>query len=354
MGAASALVVVLTVAIPASAQAAAQTGQSAEASTPVETMSGTIDLQNNGLTGQVSIGRGSMSLEAELTESGPQGEFSFGVPDQFSVSMSSANGTVQSTICGVIGLQEITASGGQGSGLQLEFHNAAQDPVDCAPASAGLTMAPFIGAVQAAPPLEPASVQQDGADLLRRLFVLGLTAGLLFLFAPGISAPLAAAAQTAPWSRLGLGLAAVIAVPVVGVLVFVFGLTIGLWWLGVLVLMSFVILLAGSVAMSGLVLGAWILERLHQQRIPAVAGFGLGLLLLTLLGLIPVIGVLVNVVAVIYGAGALLLLPRTRESERTVAVELEQPATVSLPPTPQPLSTPETTTDGEVVGPRAA
>ena len=80
---------------------------------PIETLSGTIDLQRNTLNGQVALGRGSVSLGARLTDAGPEGELSLGVPDLFSVAMSSANGMVQSTICGVVGPQEITVSGAQ-------------------------------------------------------------------------------------------------------------------------------------------------------------------------------------------------------------------------------------------------
>jgi hypothetical protein len=315
---------------------------------PLETLSGSIDLQRNALNGQVSLGRGSVSLGARLTDGAPEGQFNFGIPALFSIAMSTGNGVVQSTLCGVIGPQEITLTAAQGSGVHVDFHNAADDPTACTPAPAGPIMAPNIDAVQAGPPPDAESVQQDGPELGRRLVVLGLTAGLLFLFAPRISAPLTVTARRAPWSRLGLGLCATIALPVTGVSIFVFGLTLGLWWLGLLVLVGFVSLLLLSMTMSGLVLGAWLRQTLPHSRMPEAAFFAVGLLAMILLGLLPWVGALINVAALIYGAGVLLLLPRTRQPElaMTTATVPEQP----LPVVPAA----EAPADGEVVGPRAA
>ena len=302
-----------------------------------------IDLQRNTLSGQLAVGRGSVLLDATLTADGPQGRLNLGVPDQFAVSISSENGTIASTICGVVGPQEITLRAAQLSGLHIEFQNAAENANACGPASTGLTMAPYIGAVQVTPPPAATTVQQDGTDLLRRFFVLVLIAGLLFVFAPGISTPLLAAARTAPWSRLGLGLGAIIVVPVVGVLIFVLGLTLGLWWLGLLVLMAFALLLAGSLAMAGLVLGAFIVDRL-QGRIPSLVGFVLGLLLLVAFGVLPLLGLPVTVVALVYGAGALLLLPRTHQAQAAVSVIPDLVATdLTAQTVPQPPPTSEPT-----------
>jgi hypothetical protein len=322
---------------------------------PLDTLSGSIDLQRNALNGQVSLGRGSVSLGARLTEAGPEGQFSFGVPALFSIAMSTGNGVVQSTVCGVVGPQEITLSAGQGSGARVDFHNAADDPTACTPATTGLTMAPNVDAFQAGPPPDAESVQQDGPELGRRLVVLGLTAGLLFLFAPRISAPLTVTARRAPWSRLGLGLCATIALPVTGVLIFVFGLTLGLWWLGLLVLVGFVSLLLLSMTMTGLVLGAWLRQMLPHARMPEAVFFAVGLLGLILLGLLPWIGALINVAALIYGAGVLLLLPRTRQPELAVTTVIlpEQPLPVA-PAVVAPAAETPAPADGEVVGPRAA
>jgi hypothetical protein len=108
--------------------------------------------------------------------------------------------------------------------------------------------------------------------------------------------------------------------------------------------LAFAFLLDLSFAMAGLVLGAWLLQRFFQPqpRVPEAAFFGLGLLVLILLGLLPWVGALINLLALIYGAGAVLLLPRTRQPEPAVTRLAEEPLTVTA------------AADGEVVGPRAA
>jgi hypothetical protein len=76
-------------------------------------------------------------------------------------------------------------------------------------------------------------------------------------------------------------------------------------------------LLALSMAVSGLVLGTWLRERSRQPRIPALVALVVGLAVITFLGLLPTVGPIVNVVALAYGAGALMMLPRSNQSART-------------------------------------
>jgi hypothetical protein len=234
-------------------------------------------------------------------------------------------------MCGVFGSQAVTVNAVRGSGVNIELHNADDDSSACTlpnTAIAGLTMAPLVSAAQASQGSAAVTAQDTLLDALRRLLILALISWLLFLFAPGLSAPLLTAARSRPWSRLGLGLCALVTVPVLGVVIFLVGLSLDLWWLGLLVLMFFAALLAVSMATSGLVLGAWLVQWIRGTRVPAVAAFGAGLLVLTLLGLLPTIGALVNVLAFAYGAGALMLLARgsgTRAAPALVSTTGTQP-----------------------------
>jgi hypothetical protein len=124
----------------------------------------------------------------------------------------------------------------------------------------------------------------------------------------------------------------VITVPVIGVLVFIMGLSVGLWWFGLLVLAAYACLLAISLAVAGLVLGVSLVQRIREPHIPWLVALAAGLLVLTVLGLLPSVGALVNVVAVVYGMGALLLLPRQRQEDGRIVPLVSSPgAEAALP-----------------------
>lgn len=329
-----------------------------------QTLNGSIDVQRGSVNGEVTLGRGNVGLNAQLADTGPQGRFMLEVPGQFALAVSAADGSIAgSTICGVVGSQELTASAGRGDGLHLDFHNADNDPSACAlpgTITSTVMLAPSLTFAQIVPRSDGTTALDSILDAVQRLVVLSIIGALLFVFAPGLSTPLAATALTAPWSRLGLGLSLLIAVPVIGVSIFIAGLTVGLWWFGLLVLMFFACLLAASMAVTGLVVGAWLLARYRARSIPTVAGFAAGLLVLSVLSLLPVLGPVVNLVALAYGAGALMLLPRAVKPAAVAAAELVRPP-VADQVEPLPVVTPaaavavaDALTNGDVNGPRAA
>jgi hypothetical protein len=303
-------------------------------------MTGAIDLQRGGIDAQVAFERANVALNAKLTDNGPEGTFSVATPFPFTATVNAVSGNVDAALCGMLGSQGARVSGGLGSGLHIQFLDADADPNACTPPTTALTMAPIILA-QAAPPADTGF----GNNLtvgLRRLLVLAIISGLLFVFIPGLWTPVGATARTAPWSRLGLGLCLLIALPVVGVLLFMVGLSLGLWWFGLLVLLVFVCILAAGVTLTGVVAGAWLLQRIRDPRVPPIAAVAVGLLALTVLGLLPTVGAAVTVLAMIYGAGALLLLPR---AVQTPAPALQPAAVVNgavvpMPPPPEPVSAP--------------
>jgi hypothetical protein len=284
-----------------------------------DTMSGAINVQRGALDAQVMLNRGSLALNANLTDNGPEGQFTLSVPGTFSLVLSSSNGSIQSAVCGVVGGQQLSASGGPGSGLHLQFSGTDGSTTACSPPSAAfvepLTMGPMQQFAQAQSTADAAAIQQDTLDGLRRLLILVLVGGLLFVFVPHLAGPLRATAQATPWSRLGLGLCLAIALPVLGVAIFIVGLPLGLWWLGLLVLMADAFLIALSLTVAGLVLGAYFMERVGSDRVPPLVWFGAGLVVLIVLTELPVIGGIVALLGHIYGMGALVLLPRARAAE---------------------------------------
>jgi hypothetical protein len=352
-----ALVLVLTLAGPRSVFAAGPGLAS-------DSMSGAINVQRGALDAQVMLDRGSVALNASMTENGPEGQFTLSVPGAFSLQLSNANGSVQSAVCGVVGAQQLTASGGPGSGVHVQFSAVDGDQTACgqpaAASAAPLTMGPMLTFAQAAPTATDSSAAlQDLLDGLRRLLILALLGGLLFVFVPHLAGPLRATAERAPWSRLGLGLCLAIALPVLGIAIFIVGLPLGLWWLGLLVLMADAFLIALSLTVAGLVLGAYLLDRIGDDRVPVVVAYAAGLIVLIVLSELPVIGGIVALLGHIYGMGALVMLPRARAAAAPVeTITVTSPAasiaTVAPPIAAEPIAPPAATTTSEAATTPAA
>ena len=284
----------------------------------LESMAGSLDLQRGSLSGQLSLQRGNLAVQASLPETGLEGQLALVVPSQFGLTLGTSSGAVSNfSVCTVIGPQEVTVNGARGGGLHLEFRNPQGDPSACVPAAATASEATFMAPeifAQASPTDATSEASSDVQDMLRHFVVMVLLSLAMWLFAPDLPASVAATARIKPWSRLGIGLSLLIALPVVGVATFVVGLPVGLWWLGLLLLMIFACIFAVSLAMTGLIMGAWLLQAPRGRGIPKLAGLGVGLLLLSALGVLPTIGSLVNVVAAVYGAGAVAMLPRVNRS----------------------------------------
>jgi hypothetical protein len=144
-------------------------------------------------------------------------------------------------------------------------------------------------------------------DWLRELigfFALGLI--LIFLL-PGISARAIDTLRAQPWPSLGIGAAICVITPIVALIVFVIGILIGGWWLGLLLIPLWIVVLAVGYVVSGFLVGRLVFARLGWGGYHDVLAMLGGLLLLTLVGLLPVLGGFVGLAAVVFGAGALAL-----------------------------------------------
>jgi cytoskeletal protein CcmA (bactofilin family) len=142
---------------------------------------------------------------------------------------------------------------------------------------------------------------------LRTLFGL-LLLGLLFIMLfPGFSRRTTSTLRGAPWASLGLGFVLLLAVPIGSLVLFVVGLVIGGWWLALILLALYATTLLLGIVTTGLFLGGWVLDRVRWSRSNLVWALLLGLLLLTVAGLVPWIGGLIVVLAALFGLGALAL-----------------------------------------------
>jgi hypothetical protein len=135
-------------------------------------------------------------------------------------------------------------------------------------------------------------------------FALGL---LLIFLLPGISARAIDTLRAQPWPSLGIGAAILVITPIVALIVFIIGVLIGGWWLGVLLLPIWILVLAIGYAVSGYLVGRLLFARLGWAGYhDALALLG-GLFVLTVLGLLPVLGGLIGLAALVFGAGAMAL-----------------------------------------------
>jgi hypothetical protein len=155
----------------------------------------------------------------------------------------------------------------------------------------------------------PLDLAIDWLRALVGLLALGLVVVLVF---PGFSRRTVEVLRTSPWGSLGIGFALFLGMPVAAAFVFGLGLVVGGWWLGPVALAVYAILLAISLPLAGLFVGRWALDRLGQRGIHGVWALLLGLVLLTLVGLVPWIGPLVIAVAALFALGALTRAALTR------------------------------------------
>lgn len=156
----------------------------------------------------------------------------------------------------------------------------------------------------------PARLSPAAAFLLGWLrLAVGLFAlGLLFrLVAPRWSRSAVSALRTAPGRSVAFGALALLAAPLLAVLIFLVGGLVGGWWIGFIVLGALALGLALTFPLVGLLAGEWAAGRFGKGRgrlaLPlAGATLALGLALR-----VPLLGVLVGLAVVLFGLGALLL-----------------------------------------------
>src|SRR5207244_13232571 len=69
-----------------------------------------------------------------------------------------------------------------------------------------------------------------------------------------------------PWLSLGIGAVILVVTPIVAVIVFIIGLLIGGWWLGLLLIPLWILALALGYVVSGFLLGRLVFAQLGWGR----------------------------------------------------------------------------------------
>jgi hypothetical protein len=153
---------------------------------------------------------------------------------------------------------------------------------------------------------------------------------LLLLLVPRFAIRAAITVGNAPLPSFGLGLATIVLVPIAALLVFIVGLFIGLWWLGLIAMAAYVLLFPTGLVASALWLGRRLFD-VTRRRGHVLVEFLIGVLILSLIGIVPILGGLVLAIATVVGIGAVLLsLWRRRRETRPVAA----PVPATAPPAP--------------------
>ena len=171
------------------------------------------------------------------------------------------------------------------------------------------------------------------ADWIRGLIGISVFGLLLVLLVPRFVLRAAVTVGSDPLPSFGLGLATIVLVPLASLLLFVIGLFVGLWWLGLIAMAAYILLFPTGIVASALWLGHRLFDAAHRRG-HILVELLVGVVLLSLIGIVPVLGPLVLAIATVVGIGAALLsLWRRRREPHPVAprVPVTPPAASPAP-----------------------
>jgi cytoskeletal protein CcmA (bactofilin family) len=163
-------------------------------------------------------------------------------------------------------------------------------------------------------------------DWVRGLIgVLALALCLVLVF-PRYTAGVTDTLTAQPWHSLGFGFGLVFGMPIVAAVVFAIGLLVGGWWLGLMLLMLYVICLVIGYALAAGAVGTRVVAMWGKSTWPPAVAVLIGLVLFGLIGLVPVVGGIVLTIALAagLGAGGLVLMRAYRGPQAAVQGERAQ------------------------------
>ena len=136
--------------------------------------------------------------------------------------------------------------------------------------------------------------------------LVGIVAfGLIFLFLfPRLSGRSIDMLRAEPWVSLGIGAAILLVTPIVALLLFIIGIFIGGWWIAVLGMAIWLLVLITGYVVSAFLVGRMGFAQLGWGSYHDALALAAGLLVLAILTVIPYIGWLIGLAAVVFGAGA--------------------------------------------------
>jgi hypothetical protein len=185
-------------------------------------------------------------------------------------------------------------------------------------------------------------INQTARDLgqgwLRTVVIFTFIGWLALLVAPGLRARGRVSLRSSPWTRLGLGIILLVDIPLVMLLLVVLGVPLGVWWLGVLGLLLFLGLCVVGYAYSGFQLGALVIDRLWEGRDTWLLAVPFGVAVIALIALVPYVGPISVLIAVVYGLGSMIYAPAEAMPSQLAAPP--QPAVLPAATSSAPASKP--------------
>jgi hypothetical protein len=273
------------------------------------TLNGVVDHDIVATGGTIDIGSGA-TIGRDLVVAG--GMATVSAPITRRVQMSSGNLTLRNRVGGdVRGRVDHLKLDGAQIGGNLDYTSS--NSVDL------VNGARVAGTTTRHAPTDNRGAGNGFLDWLRELIGIFALGVILIFLLPGISSRAIDTLRAQPLPSLGIGAAILIIPPIAALIVFIVGIIIGGWWLGVLVVPLWILVLAVGYVVSGFLVGRLLFARLGWAGYHDVLALLGGLFVLTVVGLLPVLGGLVGLAAVVFGAGALALTVSRRTWMRGAA-----------------------------------
>lgn len=163
------------------------------------------------------------------------------------------------------------------------------------------------GVEQREPPAVPAVGPAGMLFRWARLFVGFFALGAIFLLlAPGFAQETVVALRERPWGNLGVGTLVALLTPLALTVVFMVGLAVGGWWIAAIGAGAFLLLMVLGTIVSALTAARVVLDRSASQPWSLWWALFLGLVVLTLVRYVPVLGWVAMIAAAFFGSGALI------------------------------------------------
>jgi len=180
--------------------------------------------------------------------------------------------------------------------------------------------AQVVGRIEKAP-LPVAARSNTGMGFigwLRSLVSLLAVSALWLMFFPGFSRRAMATLRERTAESLGFGVLALLAAPLLAAAVFVTGVLVGGWWLSAVVLGALMVAAAIAAPLVGHFIGEWLTKPLRRAGNEPLRQV-IGLVVLTALAAVPVLGFFIVFATAAAGVGAQLLALRGRLPVQTSA-----------------------------------
>lgn len=263
------------------------------------TVSGTVGHDVLAACGTLVVGSGAKVGRDVLAGAGTS---SFAGQIDRDVRVGSGSATFSGSVGGVVYAHAKSVSLGQGAVLEKDLFVTSRNDVVKA---AGATVR---GRIERRVPVEHERRRGVGgpvAGWFRGLIGFLIFGGLLHLLLAGAERHAGETLGRSPWASFGLGILLAFAVPCAAGVLFVLGVMVGGWWIGLGALPIYLFLLATGYVIAASRVGALVLSRSGRSAPAYGWSLLLGLVLVGLVAAIPVLGWMVGWTVALFGVGAL-------------------------------------------------